>query len=95
MKRFILTLGCFLAFTLSSQVFGQDANTKSITLNEDNGVKTLTIVINENNGTKTEVYKNGDADAKLAELEKTGKLIKTVVIAADGTMNTKIEVSSK
>ncbi|MDF1673370.1 MAG: hypothetical protein P1U41_07675 [Vicingaceae bacterium] len=95
MKRLILTLGCFLAFNLTTHVFAQDANTKSIILNEDNGIKTLTIVLNENNATKTEIYKNGDADAKLAELEKTGKLIKTIIVAPDGTAHTKIEVSSK
>lgn len=78
--------------SLSFQAFANDNNKTSITLNEDNGIKTLTIVTNESNGKKTEIYKNKDAEAKLAELEKSGNVTKTVVIAPDGTMYTKIEI---
>jgi len=78
--------------SLSFQAFANDNNKTSITLNEDNGIKTLTIVTNESNGKKTEIYKNKDAEAKLAELEKSGNVTKTVVIAPDGKMYTKIEI---
>lgn len=94
MKKLSLLVATIALFTISNQVSAQSAKKtvkQEITLEEENGVKTLKIVTTEKAGTKTEMYKGADADAKIAEIEKKGTISKTVMVAPDGRQYVKIE----
>ncbi|MCB0401793.1 MAG: hypothetical protein KDD41_06900 [Flavobacteriales bacterium] len=89
MKKTLLTI---IALAFFSVAFSQTNNNQDITLVEENGVKTLTIKTTVDGKETVETFNGKDADEKLHSMEMNGGFTKTEVVAADGTLQIKIQL---
>jgi ribonucleotide reductase alpha subunit len=96
MKKLTVCIAAFALIALANQATAQNhvakEVSKTVNVEEENGVKTLTINTVEDGNSKTEVYTGAEADAKLAELEKEESgTTKIMEIDPDGEKRLKVE----
>lgn len=102
MKKSILFISAITFLLMSGNSFAQETKVvnnelnsikKQVTLEEDNGVKTVTIRTNNNGDISEEVYTGEAADAKLAELEsqKSTDDVEVKVEEVNGVLRMKIK----
>jgi autotransporter adhesin len=96
MKKITLSIAILALIAISNETFAQAQKSKSVSkevsIEEENGVKTLTITNTIDGNTTTEVYTGDEAETKIAEFakEKSGTT-KTVIIGEDGKQHMSVE----